>query len=45
MQLEQEVLKGDRQIAGADSEAIFDKPSSEVWKDLNRENDPIYIEL
>jgi len=44
-QLEREVLKGDWQIAGADAEAIFTKPSSEIWKYLNRENDPIYIEL
>lgn len=44
-QLDREVLKGDWQIAGADAEAIFKKPSSEIWKDLNRENDPIYIEL
>ena len=44
-QLEWEVLKGDWQIAGADAEAIFKKPSSDIWKDLNRENDPIYIEL
>jgi len=44
-QLEREVLKGDWQITGADAEAIFKKSSSEIWKDLNRENDPIYIEL
>jgi putative transcriptional regulator len=44
-QLEQEVLKGGWQIAEADAEAIFNKPSSEIWKDLNRENDPIYIKL
>jgi putative transcriptional regulator len=44
-QLEREVLKGDWQIAGADAEVIFKKPSSEIWKYLNRENDPIYIEL
>ena len=44
-QLELEVLRGDWQIAGADAEAIFTKPSSEIWKYLNRENEPIYIEL
>jgi putative transcriptional regulator len=44
-QLEREVLKGDWQIAAADAEAIFKKPSSEIWQDLNQENDPIYIEL
>ena len=44
-QLELEVLKGDWQIAGADAETIFKKPASEIWQDLNRENDPIYIEL
>ena len=44
-QLEREVLQGGWQIAGADAEAIFNKPSSEIWKDLNRENDPSYIEL
>ena len=44
-QLEREVQNGDWQIAGADAETIFEKPSSEIWKYLNRENDPVYIEL
>jgi putative transcriptional regulator len=44
-QLEREVLQGGWQIAGADAEVIFKKPSSEVWKDLNLEKDPSYIEL
>ena len=44
-QLEREVLQGAWQIAGADAEAIFKKPSSEIWKDLNREEDSTYIEL
>jgi len=44
-QLEQEVLQGSWQIAGADAGVIFKKPSSEIWKNLNREKDPSYIEL
>jgi putative transcriptional regulator len=44
-QLEREVGRGDWQIAGADAEVIFKKPSSGIWKDLNREKDPIFIEL
>lgn len=44
-QLEQEVFRGDWQIAGADAEVIFKKPASEIWQDLNRENETIHIEL
>ncbi len=44
-QLEREVLRGDWQIAGADAESIFKKPASEIWQDLNRENEPIHIDL
>jgi putative transcriptional regulator len=44
-QLEQEILRGDWQVARADAETIFKKPSSEIWLDLIRETETIRIEL
>jgi len=44
-QLEREVLMGGWQVTGADAETIFKKPSSEIWQDLNRENEPGHIDI
>jgi putative transcriptional regulator len=44
-QLEREMLMGGWQIAEADPETIFKKPSSEIWQELNRENETIHIDI